>query len=582
MSFRTVHNRLLLTPIIIFLIAATLRMLYLYQIKDDIFMANLIVDAKYYDAWARQISAGDWLGKEVFWQDPLYAYILAIIYKLLGPYQLWARVFQGLLDSCTCLLIFHLGSKLWNSAAGCVAAAIYCLYPLTIFYVGLLDKTTVSIFTITFSMTLLVSALESGRWPLLLGSGLLFGLSSLVRGNMVLVSLIGIPLLLLLQAQKPWSLRSVKIAAIFLSGVVGPIFCVTLRNWFVARDFVPITANAGWFFYLGNQPSSLGTLAAVWECTTPDCESASARFQAERISGESFNKSGEVSRFWLKYAVKRIIADPMSWLKLLSQKLYIAFNNVELADSYDFYYFSHLSPILRIFPAGYSLILALGCLGFFLVRDWRPTAPLLFFLISYLGTLLVFTVSSRYRLPLIIPLILSAGRAIEQLPSRLKSKSLKMLALPLLLSSTLFVIGYVQLPFLKSIIQSSRATAYGNAALILRDKNELNEALDFIEKAIELMPTSSFAWQVKGEILYALEKIKEAEGAFEKSVQLNPREDQALNYLGAVYIKTRRLKAAADCFKAAAEASTIPERIQLYRLNYADTVRLLEKNDSRP
>ena len=45
---------------------------------------HLTLDLKTYDAWARRILAGDLLGKGVFYQDPLYSYLVALVYRILG------------------------------------------------------------------------------------------------------------------------------------------------------------------------------------------------------------------------------------------------------------------------------------------------------------------------------------------------------------------------------------------------------------------------------------------------------------------------------------------------------------------
>ena len=43
---------------------------------DSPWFDHLVVDPEYYDAWARQIAAGDWLGDRAFYMDPLYPYVL--------------------------------------------------------------------------------------------------------------------------------------------------------------------------------------------------------------------------------------------------------------------------------------------------------------------------------------------------------------------------------------------------------------------------------------------------------------------------------------------------------------------------
>lgn len=60
------------TLIAVFATALVVRLIYLWQIRDSVYLSVLIGDARVYDAWARQIAAGDWLGSDVFYQAPLY------------------------------------------------------------------------------------------------------------------------------------------------------------------------------------------------------------------------------------------------------------------------------------------------------------------------------------------------------------------------------------------------------------------------------------------------------------------------------------------------------------------------------
>src|SRR5262245_31399286 len=65
-----------LAPFLVFLVALAVRLLHLWQIRRAPFFDVLLGDARGYDAWAQQIAAGDWIGRDVFYQAPLYPYFL--------------------------------------------------------------------------------------------------------------------------------------------------------------------------------------------------------------------------------------------------------------------------------------------------------------------------------------------------------------------------------------------------------------------------------------------------------------------------------------------------------------------------
>src|SRR5690242_1727883 len=68
----------------IFLAALTVRLVHIWQIKQAPFFSVLMGDAHGYDDWAQQIARGDWIGRDVFYQAPLYPYFLGAIYALAG------------------------------------------------------------------------------------------------------------------------------------------------------------------------------------------------------------------------------------------------------------------------------------------------------------------------------------------------------------------------------------------------------------------------------------------------------------------------------------------------------------------
>jgi hypothetical protein len=64
----------------LFVLAFVVRAAYLIEISRSPFFRTLVGDAAFYDAWAVEIQH-DWLGKEIFYQAPLYPYFLASIYR---------------------------------------------------------------------------------------------------------------------------------------------------------------------------------------------------------------------------------------------------------------------------------------------------------------------------------------------------------------------------------------------------------------------------------------------------------------------------------------------------------------------
>src|SRR5260221_96646 len=58
----------------VFGIALTVRLVHVWQIRRAPFFSVLMGDSRSYDEWARRIAGGDWIGRDVFYQAPLYPY----------------------------------------------------------------------------------------------------------------------------------------------------------------------------------------------------------------------------------------------------------------------------------------------------------------------------------------------------------------------------------------------------------------------------------------------------------------------------------------------------------------------------
>src|SRR5262249_43822917 len=98
----------------IFGVALLVRLIHVWQIRRSPYYAMLLGDSRGYDDWARQIAAGDWLGHDVFYQAPLYPYLLGLIYSVAGHHLLVVRVVQALIGSASCALLALAAARLFS------------------------------------------------------------------------------------------------------------------------------------------------------------------------------------------------------------------------------------------------------------------------------------------------------------------------------------------------------------------------------------------------------------------------------------------------------------------------------------
>jgi hypothetical protein len=94
------------------------RLAYLVEVHAAPSFRLLLGDALAYDRWARAIAGGDWIGRDVFYQAPLYPYVLGTIYTLAGPHPAAVLVIQAVLGAVGCALLGVDAARLVGRRAG--------------------------------------------------------------------------------------------------------------------------------------------------------------------------------------------------------------------------------------------------------------------------------------------------------------------------------------------------------------------------------------------------------------------------------------------------------------------------------
>src|SRR5436190_4849060 len=120
------HRRPLLLAILA--LAFVLRLAHLWAVRDQPFFARLAMDSQEYDRWAQGIAAGDWLGSQVFFQAPLYPYLLAAVYSVFGRSLDAVYLFQIAAAVTGVWALFRAGRAMGDERIGLVAAALAAVY----------------------------------------------------------------------------------------------------------------------------------------------------------------------------------------------------------------------------------------------------------------------------------------------------------------------------------------------------------------------------------------------------------------------------------------------------------------------
>lgn len=401
--WRSFEARLLLGSLL-------LRLLYLSTILDSPYFDHPVTDEALYDAWARAIVSGRRFIDYPYYDSPLHAFFLALLYAVFGPNLLAVRMVQAVIGTVNVLILYRIALRWFGPSTARVAGMLAACYAPFLYFEGLLLKESFALFLMDLIVLLVLAALERPT-PLAFWSvGAGMGLLALSRVNALLL----VPACLIAAWLK--GIRSPMVALALLLGVVMTIAPATIRNRLVSGEWVLITVSGGQVLYTANNPANTaGDLAPVpFVRATSAFERVDFHRRAEAESHRRLTPT-EVSRYWRTQSVLFVLENPGTAAGMLAHRFLRFWNLAEIPDNHSIEQFKRFSWILRLPLPGYWLVAPFALAGLFLLRDrWRGLSGLFLMFGFYVASLLLFWISSRYRLPIVgIMILLAAAGMVE-------------------------------------------------------------------------------------------------------------------------------------------------------------------------
>jgi 4-amino-4-deoxy-L-arabinose transferase-like glycosyltransferase len=400
-------------------VAVALRLLHVWQIRRAPFFDLKLGDAAAYDAWARQIVAGDWVGHEVFYQAPLYPYVLAVVYRAIGSSTMTVRLFQAVLSAASCALLADTARRLFSIRTGMTAGLMLAFYPPAIFLDTLLQKSALDLFLLCIVLWLISRLCSAPRRSIWWQLGLAVGCLALTREN---AGILVIPFLLWLAVQRSVAVRDrLVFAAVFLAGLAMVLVPVAVRNAAVGHEFFLTTSQLGPNLYIGNNEHADGTYQPLRPFREkPAFEKQDATVLAERALGRTLTPA-EVSSFYTRRVMAFIRERPGQWMELVARKFVLLWNATEISDTEDQYTYARWSwPVALGSVWHFGVLAPLAALGIWITApEWRRLWVLYLMLLLYAATVVFFYVFARYRFPLVPILVLFAAAGVMRIPEAL-------------------------------------------------------------------------------------------------------------------------------------------------------------------
>ena len=570
--------------VVVAVVALALRLAHLASLRHTPVFAVLIGDALQYDAWARQIAGGQWIGTEVFYQTPLYPYLLAIVFKVAGHHLLLVRGIQAVLGALSCVWLCLAGRRFFNANAGVAAGALLAIYPPAIFFDGLIQKSSLDLFLLTLLLALLGEFLARPHWKWLVGAGLALAAFTLNRENArVLYPVVAVWLLVYFRAT-PLKTRAAWVG-VFTAAIAALLLPVGVRNYHVSGDFLISTSQAGSNFYIGNHAGAHGG----YEALVPDHGNAAfERDDATRLAEEGAGRKlspADVSDYWFARAAADIRLDPAAWLTLLGRKLLLTLNAVEAVDTESMEVHADYSPLLRgLLWFNFGIVLPLAVFGAWWSRGaWRRLALLYAMFLGLVLSVAVFYVLARYRYPIVPIAMLFAGACVGAIPnvisaSRASKRSRIDAIVALILASAIGTAASftmktsydeTRLNLGSELIRSGRpaeaipllekaaeaapdyAPPHFDLGLALDATGQTERAIGEFAAAVRLRPDFSEAQENLAIALWHADRRQDAIRHYQEAVRLRPDDPVAQNNLATALLQEQRIPEAVPHFEAA-------------------------------
>lgn len=568
---------------LIFTVALTLRLVYVYQLQSSPLFDSPSMDEKYHDDWAQAIAKGETFVEGPYFRAPLYPALLGILYKIVGPCYLAPRIIQAIIGSVSCILVFLIGRLVFHRWIGAVAGLVCSTYWMLIYFDGeLLIPTLIVFLDLLLIFLLLVftriksthsyamlgvglgSGLRIGSWV-----GLVLGLSAIARPNVLLFA----PFIVfwILYQYRTSLNRALRYVGVVTAGCLLVVIPITVRNYVVGGDTVLISSQGGVNFYIGNNPRSDGRTAIVPGTPGGWWEGYHATIRrAEQASGHKL-KSSEVSQYYYQEAFQFIRDEPGAFLSLMGHKLRLFWSRWEIPNNKGIYFWSdQFTPILGWLPLGFAVMAPLGLMGVITCRKRAAELfPLWGFVIIYMLGVILFFCTARYRMPIIPPLVLLGTYGLFELVKDVREKkwsSVSASIVALCVGAALVNIDPVTTPFRNDALSH---TSIGAAYL---RKKQPGLAEEHFRQALQAQPDYVTARFNLGEIFRKSNRPQQAIEQFHRALNSKTRLSGETNEitslvhfsLASAYQKKNDAKSAAKHFRACIELdpNVYPGRVQ--------------------
>ncbi len=328
----------------------------------------------------------------------LYCYTLVPWFALFGLNLIAPRIMHAVLLALVCWFLYKTGERLADRKVGLVAAAIWAVYPETVFMsVRIIIEN--AMFLPMVALLYFAQKLPETRIKRrVLGCGILLGIACWVNPSLQLLGIV-IPIHWRLTGQLRGR-EGIKRFMLFVFGAIIVIAPWTIRNYVRLGAFVPLRSAFAYNIWRGNHIGASGTVRTFEgidtdEAVTPEYKEYYEQFMVpDEIARDRFF-AAEVKQF--------ILERPEEYIQLVFTRLYY------------FWWRDLTHPLTKhpLYIIPWIFIVILAVIGIINVwRDWKLWSLWWLQIISFTALFSLTIYVPRYRMPIYPAMFLLAAVGI--------------------------------------------------------------------------------------------------------------------------------------------------------------------------
>jgi Dolichyl-phosphate-mannose-protein mannosyltransferase len=349
-----------------------------------------------------------WYNGKTYHQEPLYAYLVAVTYKLFGENVHWVFIWQMLLGCGINLLIFLLACHYFGNLTGIIAATLVLFCGPIMCYDMVLLRSTLTVFLSLILLCFFEKAREKETPQYFLLFGVFSGLSYINQSYTILF--IGACITLFLYEKRRKIASFLPFLKYYVVGLALILSLPIIRNITVGAPAMSIASNGGLTYIMANE-KGINPYVAL------DLEMNNTTSIMDKTEGKMLPSMIESIASHNNF---------FSFLGLISQKIRATFYGFEMPNNMNYYHYQSCAPVLKFMFMDYFILAPLAIVGLILVffdKSRKPFLPVLMLFLSGLVPLLFVTAIARYRVNLMAISIPFAAYTLMILFKSIKEKS---------------------------------------------------------------------------------------------------------------------------------------------------------------